>query len=118
MTDFCFDDDGRCRDEWDNSFDYCPSCEKYFCNTCCTIYNCVACYNTISCVDCMEDVWCDVEGCYEGPFCSKCAEEETQWLSCCGKIVCKGCGYEGCDCPSGSNSYKGCDWETGHRVEV
>lgn len=37
LKDFCHNDDGNCESEWENSFDYCPRCAKYFCNSCCTI---------------------------------------------------------------------------------
>ena len=78
MKNFCVDDDGTCRmrRNWeDNSFDYCPSCAKYFCKSCSEISYCERCDKAISCGDCMKDIWFDRDG-YS--FCSEyCCNESN-----------------------------------------
>ena len=96
---FCYDNDGTCQDGWENSYEFCPCCEKYFCNRCCVVFVCEACDKDISCEHCMEGTWCNVDGCGEGPFCLGCAEEQTTWLSCCEVVACMDCCANCDDCP-------------------
>ncbi|KAL7542259.1 hypothetical protein ACHAXR_011621 [Thalassiosira sp. AJA248-18] len=86
---FCLDFDD-CQ-KWDHAFDYCPKCQKYYCNECTHVWDCDngKCSKS-SCDECGEVVFCDL--CMERPLCYDCGD--LSFTECCEKIVCGDCRYD------------------------